>query len=223
LRSKEVPYPLWCRAGTSDLKSFLQIFVWRQYSCLDDVCSPKLILDCGAYVGYATAYFLSRFAGAQVIAIEPDVGNFQMLAKNVAPFGNRVKLINSGVWSQPVGLVRSQENYGDGAEWSRQVREAKPGESASMIGVEIGNLLARSGHSRISILKMDVERAEHVIFSDNFQHWIGRVDNIAIELHDEQCQSIFHRAIAGMPFNMHSSGELTVCKQQTVTAMKSAA
>jgi FkbM family methyltransferase len=223
MRSKGVPYPLWCRSGTSDMDCFRQVFVERQYSCLDDVHNPELILDCGANIGYATIYFLSRFANAQVIAIEPELGNFQMLAKNVAPFGDRVELINSGVWSHPANLVLAQEKYGEGREWSKRVREAKPGEIPVMIGVDIGQLLDRSGHSRISILKMDIERAEYVLFSANVESWIGRVDNIAIELHDEECLRVFQQAVAGIPFEMTSCGELMVCKRQNSRLRASAA
>ena len=51
---------VYCRAHTSDLGVFRQIFIDREYRCLDDVQEPRLIVDCGANVGYASAYFLAR-------------------------------------------------------------------------------------------------------------------------------------------------------------------
>lgn len=76
-------FPLRCRAGTSDQGVFNQIFVQRACQCLDDVASADLIVDCGANVGYSSAYFLSRFPGATVIAVEPDAQNFAALEWNL--------------------------------------------------------------------------------------------------------------------------------------------
>ena len=85
LRAKDALYPLYCRPGTSDLEVFRQVFMERQYACLGAAPSPRLIVDCGANVGYSSAYFLSRFPDAKLIAVEPDSGNFQMLQRNLAP------------------------------------------------------------------------------------------------------------------------------------------
>jgi FkbM family methyltransferase len=45
-------YPLWCRPGSSDASAFYQIFILRDYTWLDDVLDPGLVIDCGANVGY---------------------------------------------------------------------------------------------------------------------------------------------------------------------------
>jgi hypothetical protein len=98
-------------------------------------------------------------------------------------------------------------------EWERQVRECHEGEPAEMTAVDIGSLLENSGHERISILKIDVEKAEAVIFSSNFERWIHRVENLAIELHGKECTEVFYRAIDGLPFHVEQRGELTVCRR----------
>src|SRR5437867_4128173 len=46
--------PVYARHGTSDILAFSQVFAERQYSCIDDVAEPKLIIDCGANVGYSS-------------------------------------------------------------------------------------------------------------------------------------------------------------------------
>ncbi|TLY16663.1 MAG: FkbM family methyltransferase [Nitrospirae bacterium] len=215
LRSPYARYPLTCRPGTSDLYAFWQIFVECEYACLDDCVNPNLIIDCGANVGFSSAYFLSRFPQTAVIAVEPEPGNFGMLEINLRPYGSRAQLVKSAVWSHPTELVISREPYRDGREWSTQVRECRSGETADLRAVDIGTLLDRSGHRTISILKVDVERAEAEIFSRNYESWIERVDAIVIELHDEECTRIFHRAIATLPFELSRSGELTVCKKRS--------
>lgn len=210
-------HALQCRPGTSDLESFDQIFVEREYSCLDDLEDVTLILDCGANVGYSAAYLLSRFPTSRVIAIEPDPENFAILRANLAPYGDSAKLLRSAVWSHPTGLVLSRSPYRDGKAWSRQVRECQPGEEADLVAVDIGSLLRRLPGERISILKMDIEGAEGVVFGANDRSWIDLVDNIVIELHDDSifgnCSAAFYEAIAGRGFEIARHGELTVCKK----------
>jgi len=210
-------HALQCRPGTSDLNVFHQVFVERAYACLDEIRDVQLILDCGANVGYSTAYLLSRFPASHVIAIEPDPGNFALLRGNLAPYGDSVKLLRSAVWSHPTGLVLSRAPYRDGMEWARQVRECQPGEDPELLGVDISTILRQFPDQRISILKMDIEGSEGVVFGSNYQPWIGLVDNIAIELHDDSvfgnCSAVFATAISGRGFSVARHGELTVCRK----------
>jgi len=211
--SKRAAYPLNCRTGTSDLDVFGQIFVQREYRCLYDVTGVDLVIDCGANVGYSSAYFLTRFPHSTVICVEPDPGNFRALESNLKPYEARVKALQSAVWSGKTGLVMSEEVFGDGREWARTVREARSGEEAEISAIDIGTLIRESGHQRASILKIDVEGAEEIIFSADCAEWIDKVDNLVIELHGEHCERIFHEAIAGRGYSISHCGELTVCKR----------
>jgi hypothetical protein len=118
------------------------------------------------------------------------------------------------VWSYPTGLVISEEKFGDGREWAVTVREARNGEHVAMIATDVSSLLAESGYSRISILKMDIEGAERAVFGGRpgaCAAWLDKVDNIVIELHGEDCETAFHRAIAGRGLEESCCDELTVC------------
>ena len=206
-------YGLQCRPMTSDINVFTQIFMSREYRCLDEVQEPGLIIDCGANVGYSSAYFLSRFPKARLIAVEPDPKNFAMLLNNIRPFGERATAICSGVWSREVGLVFSQEPFGDGREWARTVRAARDGEKADLKAKDIGTLLREFGFERISILKVDIEGSEAEVFGSNYEAWIGKVDTLVIELHGAKCEEIFAKAIANEDFRVEQSDELVVCKR----------
>lgn len=185
LMSKNAEFPLTCRPNTSDRDVFQQIFIDREYSGLDDLSNVDLVIDCGANVGYSAAYFLTRFPNCQVICVEPDVSNFILLEKNLAPYKERVKLIRSGIWSHTADLKILETPYRDGREWTVQVRECKLGEAPEIQAIDVGTLLKESGFDKISLLKMDIEGAEAVVFTKNYESWLSFVDNIAIEFHDD--------------------------------------
>jgi FkbM family methyltransferase len=200
-----------CRAHTSDLGVFRQIFIDREYRCLDDVRDPKLIIDCGANVGYASAYFLARFPQSRVIAVEPDASNFAVLQENLAPYSGRTTLIQSGVWSTETGLVMSEETFADGREWAYTVRPSRAGETPTMQAVDIGGLLSRSGFERICILKIDIEGAEREVFRTNYQSWIDKVDRLVIELHGPDCEQALMQVVESRAVDIQRCEELTVC------------
>lgn len=217
IQPKFIDYGVTVRPRTSDAQVFGQIFLDREYACLDRQPQVDLILDCGANVGYSSAYFLSRFPNSRVVAIEPDPGNFEALKRNLAPYGSRARLVRAGIWSHPAPLVVSEETYRDGREWARQVRPARPGEPVDLRGIDIGTLLAETDAERLSILKMDIEGAEAVVFADGAPAWLDRVDTIAIELHDDtafgDASRVFREAIRGKGFEVSHSGELTICRR----------
>ncbi|MDZ7360175.1 MAG: FkbM family methyltransferase [candidate division KSB1 bacterium] len=213
LYSPESQFPLLCRTRSSDRQVFGQIFIDREYGGLDHLRQPRFILDCGANVGYAAAFFLTQFPRANVLAVEPDERNFAVLQRNLAPYGNRAQALLSAVWSHQTGLKVCRGQYGDGQEWATQVRPCLEGEGPDVVAADIGALLSSSGFDRIDILKMDVEGAEAVVFSSNYESWIDKVDCFMIELHDERCRQAFFHALEGRAFTFSRSGELTVAQR----------
>jgi FkbM family methyltransferase len=216
LRSKHSRFALWCRANSSDLSVFGQIFIQREYRCLDAVPSAGLIIDCGANTGYSAAYFLTRFSSARVIAIEPDPENYAMLCRNLASYGARATCIRAGVWSHSTTLALDEAQAGIGREWARTVRPARAGEKDSIKAVDVGSLLQESGAERISILKVDIEGSEREVFARNTAEWLPRVDHIVVELHGDDCARVFDAAIRDLPFVRSTCDELTVCQRLPV-------
>jgi FkbM family methyltransferase len=213
LRSRHARHPLWCRPNSSDLAVFGQIFIQREYRCLDELASADLIIDCGANAGYSAAYFLSRFTQAKVIAIEPDADNFTLLRLNLAPYGSRAHCIQAGVWSNSARLMIDATTAGAGREWARTVRPAAPSELGGIPAIDIGSVLRRSGAERISILKIDIEGSERDVFANNTAEWLPRVDNLVIELHGEDCARVFEAAVQNESFARSTCDELTVCRR----------
>src|SRR6185503_15548680 len=125
LSTRQLPHPVRCRYGSTDFKVFNQIFFQDEYGPLRVPAEARLILDCGAYVGYSTMYFLARYPNAHVIAVEADSRNYALLKQNLARYGSRVSLVNAALWSHPAALKLHKGLRG---EWSTTVHECVDGE-----------------------------------------------------------------------------------------------
>lgn len=214
LSTRYADHPLRCRAGTSDIDVFKHIYVLREYGCFDDLEDPGLVVDCGANVGLSTAYFLARFPNANVIAIEPDPGNYQQLLHNTRAYAGRLQAVQAGLWPKSVGLKFVDDAFGDGRDWAVAVAEAGPGEEADLRAVNLRALLDESGHDRISLLKIDIEGSEQALFSEGTEAWLGRVDNLVIELHGPACEQAFYQAIEPYGFEVQASGGVVICRSR---------
>jgi len=175
---------------SSDDRVFYQVFAQCDYACFNDLTNVSLIIDCGANVGYTSAYFLSRHPKASVIAVEPDQANFELLEQNLSLFHSRFRVVQKGIWSYACDLTVVRPRPGDRNEWGVQVRETRDGEQPDVSAVDIQTLLRESGHSRISILKIDIEGSEAELLRHGCD-WLDLVDNLAIELHGADCERLF--------------------------------
>jgi len=205
-------YPVHIRLGSSDRQVLTMIYTDGEYGALDSLGNVRLIVDCGANVGYSSAYFLNQFPQAHLIAVEPDDGNFAMLRRNLQPYADRITLYPAGLWSHPAGLVVCKGQYRDGREWATQVRESRDGETADIQAMDVETLLAASGMDAIDLLKIDIERSEAEVFSHNCAIWLPQVKNLVIELHDAECERIFFQALSSFSYDLSRSGELTICR-----------
>lgn len=169
-----------------------------------DRAAEIVFLDLGANVGAASRYFLETFPRARVIAVEPDSGNILMCHKNLAPYGDRVQIIQAAVWGRNTRLIFEEDSTEAGVEAGVRVREPFPDEdlSASVAAIDVPSLLLdRSVPQGAQIaMKIDVEGSEEEIFSGSCLDWLDRVSCIAIELHDsvrKNCSRNFFSAIKG--------------------------
>jgi FkbM family methyltransferase len=214
LSAKMLMHDVYARPGTSDLSVFDQIFITEDYRCLAQVRAPGLIVDCGANVGYASAYFLSKFPDCFVVAVEPDPGNFAVLTQNLAPYSGRYRAIQAAVWPRTERLRFAKSSSGLGQEWARLVERPPPGAATEAVGEEIAtidlpSLFRLGGRERVSILKIDIEGAELELFSGDVG-WIDKVDNIVIELHSEKATQLFYSVVDKGRFVFSTSHELTI-------------
>ena len=212
IKPRQAKYPIFARLrGSSDMEVVNQIFVCDEYACVRNISSPRLIFDLGANVGYSSAYFLSCFPTATVVAVEPDPANFELCRKNLAPYGDRAKVVLGAAWSKRSRLKLSREAFGDGREWATQVLESEGNEDeATVEGWDVPSLLHLAGGKHIDLLKVDIERSELEIFGASASSWLPKVRNICIELHGPDCKEVFLDALKDFDYDLGSSGELAI-------------
>jgi FkbM family methyltransferase len=214
IQSRLARYPLSARGGkSSDLHVFRQVFQFEDYAYLRHIQAPRLILDLGANVGYSSAYFLSRFSEAKVIAVEPDPDNYALCRANLAAYGERALILQGAVWSARCQLALARGVPGDGSEWATRVMQAdgKAGE-VLVESWDIESLLELGGGGAVDILKVDIEGSEWEVFGSECMQWLPRVRNICIELHGEQCKQRFFDALKEFDYELETSAELTLCR-----------
>jgi len=212
LRTVEVqipghPYPFYARWPASDLHILHTIVRRKEYAPLDrylDGNQDILFLDLGANIGAASRYFLDSYPTSRVVAVEPASANIAMCRMNLAPYGDRVRLIEAAVWNRTTRLVFDRMTTQPGTEAGIRLREPMPGEETvdSINAVDISTLLSEncgSPQSQIAI-KIDVEGSEEAIFRGPSLPWLDEICCIAIELHDSvqpNCSRNFFSAMEG--------------------------
>jgi FkbM family methyltransferase len=194
------------------MQVFYQIFEIEEYSVLRDLSDVSLVIDLGANVGFSSAYFLSCFPNARVIAVEPDSQNIAICRVNLEPYKDRATTLHGAAWSERTKLNLNRDGFGDGREWAIQVEKADDGKAGEVQAWDIGSLIDLSGSACVDLLKVDIERAELAVFGETARDWLPRVKNICIELHGSDCEEVFFKSLANFTYDLAHSGELTICR-----------
>lgn len=201
-------FDLLMRTGpSSDFLVVQQVFRDRNYAVIDGLQDVHTIIDCGANAGYTSAYLLSSYPDARVIAVEPDPGNCQMCGRNLRSFGKRATIVQAAVWGSEKRLAMTRDR--DDREWGREMKEISSADAEMVTGITMHHLIEQCG-GKADIVKMDVEWAEKDIFAADTS-WLASVRNLVIELHDEECKRVFFEAMQHWSFDLKFDNELTVC------------
>lgn len=189
--------PITLRLKTSDVATFKDIFVHGQYD-FRPAEPPKVIIDAGANIGLTSLVFANRFPGAKIIAVEPELSNYEVLLKNTASYDNIVA-IQAAVWNANDTVEIVDPGLG---KWGFQVGESDSPNARSVMscrGMTIDRIMSEHGIEFIDILKMDIEGGEKDVFEDAGK-WIGKVGLLSVELHDrlkEGCSRSLENATTG--------------------------
>lgn len=208
----EVNYEVCLRLRSSDVPTFAQVFVNRDYDSESIPGGAKTIVDLGANIGLATVFFGTRYPEAEILAVEPDDNNFGMLAFNTLALGSRVRIERAAVWTHDgsVSLHAEDEEGRSLEDWGLQVSDTSNRNGKRVPCHKLSTLIDRTGWERIDILKVDVEGAELELFSNGALEWLSKVDFIFVETHDRfrpGSENAVRSAVASTFVELPSSGE----------------
>ncbi len=186
-----------------------------------------VVLDVGANVGVAAAYFAFERRAGLVHAFEPVPAAFEMLSENLRQFpacvAHPVGLSSapgevdmtfypaaaamSSAYADPpqdTALVRTaMVNLGlSSGEAGRRVPEDYAGERCSARMTTLSAFLRDQELDRVDLLKIDVERAElDVLGGIEPEDW-PRIAQVAMEVHGEERSAASRRLLAERGFEV---------------------
>src|SRR4051812_40955954 len=139
-----------------------------------------LVIDAGAHIGASSIFFAVNIESAIVVAIEPDLENFQLLQKNIN--GLDVQAVHAAV-SSTRGRARVVDP-GEG-HWGYRTENLPVATSIESVPrLTINDMYQQCTALCFPfVVKIDIEGGEAELFSSNTE-WIARTPLLIVELHD---------------------------------------
>lgn len=155
------------------LQRYGDIMGWYQQS------EKPVIIDAGANIGAASLWFSLTFPKAKIIAVEPDIGNFNVLSSNCREVSNVIPL-QAAIASAAGSLFLSDPG---GGGWAYRTKKVESPESYVVKAMTIEEIFEFSESGTPFLLKIDIEGAEADLFSRHSELF-DKFPLIIIELHD---------------------------------------
>jgi FkbM family methyltransferase len=219
--------PVYLRETSSDHATFWQCLVRNQYELqgfpqtrrlINDynaaVASgrPVVIIDGGGNIGLSAVWLANAFPKATICAVEPDTDNFELLKRNTAALGDRVRPVLGGLWDARTELHIVNPESGSAAF---RVNAGAAASSHTIQAYTVADLCREMGVQAPFIVKLDIEGAQARLFQSNTE-WVGNTHLIMLELDDWQfpwggTSRSFFRCVSALPFDYLMSGETIFC------------
>jgi len=205
-------YEVSLRLLTSDVPTFQQTFLDRDYESSNLPASANCILDLGANIGLASVFFGLKYPAARILALEPDQSNYEMLKQNVKRLGDRVVAKNLAVWFEDgvLGLASIDKDERPLGAWGIRVVDPDLNAVETVTCRSLPSLFREFGIDEVDILKVDIEGAELELFSSDASSWLPMVKLLIIETHERfrpGSDLAVRRAVAGLLEELPSVGE----------------
>lgn len=211
------------RGVSSDRWVLNSVLICEEYRGMAEV-EARTIVDAGANIGCATLWFKQQFPAARIVALEPDPENYSLAVENTCGLPD-VTVLPAGLWGFKTHLKVVNP---DAWKYALRVEECADGPISAESLVSI---LEMTGWEHIDILKMDIEGAEASVLATDVHRWIGKVNVLIVELHQDvapQCSRLLCQALASADFRLSWRGEDLVATripllQHSSSGMRSAA
>lgn len=200
MKRPDVRHPFYLRVPSTDVWVFEQIFIQQEYD-FEVARTPGTIIDAGANIGLVSIFLANRFPGARIVAIEPEESNFEVLQKNVLPYGN-ITALHAALWHENRKISLVDPSLG---HWGFMTQDSGDGEESfgevmhPVQGLTLDRIMKDLGIDHIDILKLDIEGAEREVFKDP-SPWLEKVDALIVELHERLkpgCNRSFYNSTVG--------------------------
>jgi len=216
LKVKGIKYPLHLRKQTSDIQTFYQIFLDKEYD-FKTKYEPKDIVDAGANIGLFAILMKNRFPNTNIICVEPDPENFKILESNTSRYSG-IKCVNGGIWNKSTSL-RVFDKF-DSGKWGLVVEEDQV--NGNIKAITIDDIMNNHNLSKIDLLKVDIETSEKILFSSNYENWLHKTTTLVVEPHDwieDGCTQPVINAVSNCfdKYNLVISGETIVFSRHSLT------
>jgi FkbM family methyltransferase len=148
------------RHGAPDVAALGEVFYEAQYEppaeiakALDELGRPPSVLDLGANVGYFSAFAATRFPGAHVVAIEPDMTNIPLLRRTAAANGWEWEVVEAAATT-----ADGEVPFAGGRFTFSRIEEG---------GTPVRAVDAMPFLARADVAKIDIEGGEWAILGDD--------------------------------------------------------
>jgi len=217
-------HPFVIRSKSTDKFVYKNIFKDRWYD-FETAGSPRWIIDLGANIGLSTLYFANRFPDAIIIAVEPEIANYNLLVENTKPYDN-VRPVQAAIWNkvEEIDVVDT-----GGGEVAYMVSETK-GYDELLTGskrrkhtiqaITIDWIVKKFNIERIDIIKIDVEGAEKELFENTSDNWIAKTTSMIVELHEWMkagCNRAFYQNTIGFDDEWQIAENIFLSKDGFIT------
>ena len=158
-------YSLKCRAECHDDQVAIKSIASHPLADLRMSHPPDLILDCNAGIGVLSAYLLTLFPAAEVLALEPDSEKFSLLCENLAPYSRRAQSVMGS-------LALGDDQYAQNSE-----------SNCNSLSYEA--LLQIGGKSHICMLKINANTLRTAIESQANLSWLSKMRAVLVEIQSD--------------------------------------
>src|SRR5262245_22955584 len=161
-----------------DIFTLGEVFYEQQYRLRTPLPERPVIIDAGANIGAATAWFLGRYPGAVVHCFEPQSDNFRLLTANLG--GRDDVVLNRAA----IGAAAGEVTLYLAAHGAEHSTVGTGGRNEVVPAVSLGDYLADYDIERVDLLKLDVEGSELDALR-GLGDRLSRVNVISGEVHEK--------------------------------------
>jgi FkbM family methyltransferase len=182
------------RLNRGDLRAVAESWILEAYELPFEI-HPRNILDLGANIGATGAWFLHRYGGSRIVAVEPVRENAELARINLGRMSVESEVVTAAVAAtEGIGKFALSDNSMIG-RLGVKVSKSKLATPAYII-------YRFPDDERIDLVKMDIEGAEEEIFGADVG-WLERVDCVVLELHSGVSSTNIIATLQRLGFNYH--------------------